>query len=57
MATRSPVFNHFNEPVEVESGKGIFKAKCKHCSKEVSLKGKSSSNLITFKLIKYNNVW
>ena len=57
MATRSPVFNHFNEPVEVESGKGIFKAKCKHCSKEVSIKGKSSSNLITFKLIKYNNVW
>ena len=47
MATGSPAFNHFTKHVEVEEGKEIFKAKCKHCSKEVSIKGKSHSNLIT----------
>ena len=57
MATRSPAFNHFTKPVEVEEGKEIFKAKCKHCSKEVSIKGKSSSNLITHLKGKFNDFW
>ena len=56
MATRSPAFNHFTKPVEVEEGKEIFKTKCKHCSKEVSIKGKSSSNLIRYLYTIYINV-
>ena len=43
---RSPVFNHFLEPVQADHV-GIFKTKCKHCDNDVSMKGKSTSNLIT----------
>jgi hypothetical protein len=45
MASHSPAFYHFHEPIGV--GNGIFKGKCKHCDQEVSMKGKSTSNLIT----------
>ena len=45
MATQSPVFEHFHEPVGTANG--ISKPKCKRCDNEVSMKGKSTSNLIT----------
>ena len=40
------VFNHFL-PIKNETFPRIFKAVCKHCKSEVSIKSKSTSNLIT----------
>ncbi len=52
MASRSPVFDHFLQPSESSSSTGIVKVKCKHCDREVSTKGKSTSNLITHLKVK-----
>lgn len=46
MATHSRVLNYFNGPKK-GSAVGLFKHKCKHCDSEISVKGRTTSNLLT----------
>ena len=41
---RSSVFDHYDVPSDILSGS--FKAKCKHCTKEMKGSGKSTRNLL-----------